>query len=154
MESPVGPLRLVSDGAALTRLAFDDDAVPNTTDEPILVAARSQLDGYFAGRRREFDLPLAPAGTPFQLSVGEKLRCIPFGTTVSYGDIAAWLGMPPGASRAVGLANGANPIAIVVPCHRVIGSAGALVGYGGGLARKQFLLDLEAPTRQGSLFDD
>ena len=157
LASPVGPLRLVGDGTALTAVEFSGGLVTEkatATQDPLLVEARRQLVAYFAGELREFDLPLAPSGTEFQLRVWEQLRRIPFGTTASYGDIAARLGMPPGASRAVGLANGANPLAIIVPCHRVIGSDGTLVGYGGGLLRKRFLLSLEAPTVQDSLFGD
>lgn len=167
VDSPVGPLRLTSNGVALTEVLFVDGSAtagdghtadPDTIDydstEPaLLVEAHRQLSGYFAGDVKEFDLPLSPAGTPFQLRVWEQLRRIPFGTTASYADIATRLRMPAGASRAVGLANGANPIAIIVPCHRVIGSDGALVGYAGGLQRKRFLLGLEAPTVQDALFE-
>lgn len=147
MESPVGVLRLVSDGTAITSVMFDPDEGPvgerNDTHE-VLVAARTQLEAYFAGDLKDFDLPLAAAGTPFQQRVWEALRRIDYGETVTYGEIARRLGLPPGASRAVGLANGRNPIAIVVPCHRVIGSKGKLVGYAGGLDRKQKLLSLES----------
>jgi len=103
-------------------------------------AAAAQLDEYFAGERTEFDLPLAPRGTSFQLAVWEELARIPFGKTVSYGEVAAALGKSPVASRAVGLANGRNPISIIVPCHRVIGADGSLTGYGWGLDRKEWLL--------------
>jgi methylated-DNA-[protein]-cysteine S-methyltransferase len=113
-------------------------------DHPVLVAAVEQLTAYFDGRLRTFDLPLTPSGTVFQLRVWEALRGIPYGETVSYGEIARRLGLLPSASRAVGLANGANPISIIVPCHRVIGADGSLTGYGGGLDRKRFLLDLES----------
>lgn len=113
-------------------------------EHPVLRAAVRQLVEYFERRRREFDLPLAPSGTAFQLRVWEALRGIPYGTTVSYGEIARRLGLLPSASRAVGLANGANPIPVVVPCHRVVGADGSLTGYGGGLDRKRFLLDLES----------
>lgn len=147
MESPVGVLRLVSDGTAITSVMFDPDEGPvgerDDTHE-VLVAARTQLEAYFAGDLKDFDLPLAAAGTPFQQKVWEALRRIDYGETVTYGEIARRLGLPPGASRAVGLANGRNPIAIVVPCHRVIGSKGKLVGYAGGLDRKQKLLSLES----------
>jgi len=147
MESPVGVLRLVSDGTAITSVMFDPDEGPvgerDDTHE-VLVAARTQLEAYFAGDLKDFDLPLAAAGTPFQQRVWEALRRIDYGETVTYGEIARRLGLPPGASRAVGLANGRNPIAIVVPCHRVIGSKGKLVGYAGGLDRKQKLLSLES----------
>ncbi len=155
LPSPVGPLRIVSDGAAITSVGFSEAPVTDVgtaTHDPLLASAHQQLVSYFHGVLKDFDLALAPSGTDFQLRVWEQLRRIPFGTTVSYGDIAARLGMPPGASRAVGLANGANPIAIVVPCHRVIGSDGTLVGYAGGLHRKRYLLELEAPTVQDSLF--
>lgn len=111
---------------------------------PVLVAARDQLAEYFLGQRREFDLPLAPRGTDFQQRVWLRLREIPYGETRTYGHLAAELGMPPGASRAVGLANGANPLSIVVPCHRVVGSDGSLTGFGGGIDRKRYLLDLES----------
>ena len=119
----------------------DDDAPP-------LATTRQQLGEYFAGARTIFDLPLAPQGTGFQLRVWGALTEIGYGQTQSYGSVAKRLGLPAGASRAVGLANGANPISIVVPCHRVIGADGSLTGYGGGLDRKRFLLDLE----RGSLF--
>jgi methylated-DNA-[protein]-cysteine S-methyltransferase len=112
----------------------------------VLRAARDQLAGYFEGTRTEFDLPVEPDGTEFQRRVWQALRTIPYGKTASYGEIAASLGLKPGASRAVGTANGANPIPIVVPCHRVIGADGSLTGYGGGLDRKQMLLQLEAPA--------
>jgi methylated-DNA-[protein]-cysteine S-methyltransferase len=146
MESPVGVLRLVSDGQALTSLLFDppDEPVGERDDaNPVLAEARAQLEAYFAGDRKDFDLPLAATGTPFQQRVWAALREIGYGETATYGEIARRLGLPPGASRAVGTANGRNPIAIVVPCHRVIGSNGKLVGYAGGLERKERLLSLE-----------
>jgi methylated-DNA-[protein]-cysteine S-methyltransferase len=156
LDSPVGELLLTTDGVALTAVFFErhragDDARPATArrprgrddDHPVLAGARRQLQEYFAGERRAFDLPLAPAGTVFQRRVWTALLDIPYGATTSYGEIARRLGLPPGASRAVGLANGANPISIVIPCHRVIGADGSLTGYGGGLDRKRFLLDLE-----------
>jgi len=105
--------------------------------------AAAQLEAYFAGELKEFTVPLAPSGTPFQLAVWTELTKIPYGSTVSYGDIARALGKRPVAARAVGLANGANPISVIVPCHRVIGSYGSLTGYGGGLERKELLLRLE-----------
>jgi len=120
--------------------------VPGDPGEQPFAAAASQLKSYFAGQLTEFDLPLAPAGTEFQRRVWAGLRTIPYGETVSYGELARQLGSP-SASRAVGLANGRNPIAIVVPCHRVIGSDGSLTGYGGGLDRKRFLLALERDMR-------
>lgn len=156
MESAVGLLQLTSDGIALTGVHFLDDEPPTGRTEgkavPVLDETRRQLDRYLAGQLREFRLPLAARGTPFQQRVWAELRGIAYGATASYGDVATRLGMPRGASRAVGLANGANPIAIVVPCHRVIGSSGTLTGYAGGLARKRFLLGLEATSVEGSLF--
>ena len=161
-DSPVGPLLLAATDAAggepggLRAVWFSPhkgvEQAARTADEgwdrddhhPVLVAARDQLAEYFAGGRRGFDLPLAPCGTDFQQRVWLRLREIPYGETRSYGEIAAELGMPPGASRAVGLANGANPLSVVVPCHRVVGSDGSLTGFGGGLERKRFLLDLES----------
>ena len=157
MKSPVGPLRLGSDGEALTEVWFLDE-MPELKDDngesvPVLVEARRQLIDYFAGDRHDFGLPLAADGTDFQRRVWGELAMIPYGETVTYGEIARLLGMPPGGSRAVGLANGANPISIVVPCHRVIGADGKLTGYGGGIERKQFLLGLESSMApQRSLF--
>jgi methylated-DNA-[protein]-cysteine S-methyltransferase len=154
MDSPVGPLELRSDGAALTMLHFHDQTPEQSADngesDPVLVETRRQLEEYFAGDREDFDLPLAGKGTDFQRRVWEQLREIPFGQTASYGEIAGRLGLPPGGSRAVGLANGANPIAIVVPCHRVIGADGSLTGYAGGIDRKRYLLGLE--SAEGTLF--
>lgn len=148
MESPVGRLLLTADERALTGIYFQGgypavgDDWKERSAHPVLRAAKRQLGEYFAGRRRNFDLPLAPKGTPFQLSVWKALLGIPYGKTRSYGDIARKIGKPK-AVRAVGAANGANPIPLVVPCHRVIGSDGSLTGYGGGLPRKQRLLALE-----------
>ncbi len=144
VPSPVGELLLVSDGEALTGLYMTPHPVaPGRRDDAHLRAAREQLRAYFAGGLQDFDLPLAPAGTDFQVRVWEALRAIPFGSTVSYGEVARRLGLP-AASRAVGAANGRNPISVIVPCHRVIGSNGSLTGYGGGLARKRWLLRHEA----------
>src|SRR5690348_11536717 len=148
VDSPIGELTLASDGEGLTGLYMTEQRhrpelpAADGDDDAVLAAAREQLAEYFAGERRNFDLPLKPAGTPFQRSVWEALRAIPYGETAGYGELAQRLGRP-GAARAVGLANGRNPIAIVVPCHRVIGAAGALTGYGGGLERKRYLLALE-----------
>jgi len=157
MESPVGPVRIWSDGQAVVALGFAPfrDPVAGTREDardPVGACARGQLGEYFARERHEFDLPLAPAGTDFRRRVWAALRDIPYGRTTSYGRIAARLGLPPGASRAVGAANGANPIAIVVPCHRVIGADGTLTGYAGGLGRKRTLLDLEAADITPALF--
>lgn len=147
VDSPLGPLLLLSDGAALTGLLMNERIVPalsqENPDATPFPEARRQLAGYFAGALQEFDLPLAAEGTAFQRGVWERLREIPYGATVSYGELARRMGRP-GASRAVGLANGRNPISIVVPCHRVIGSGGKLIGYGGGLANKARLIELES----------
>lgn len=153
VHSPVGDLTLVTDGTALTALYFvEHQHAPGTDrlgpqvdvdDAPdVLQRTVRQLAQYFAGERTDFDLPLAPTGTAFQQQVWAALREIPYAQTRSYGQVAASLGKP-GASRAVGLANGRNPLSIVVPCHRVIGADGSLTGYGGGAERKQTLLDLE-----------
>ncbi len=150
-DSPVGTLRLVEHHGALTHVEFAPhgpatDGRPRGTEDaevPVLVEAAAQLAAYFAGDLKDFDLPLDPGGTPFQQRVWEALRGIGWGETATYGAVAVRLGMTPAASRAVGLANGRNPIPIVVPCHRVIGANGTLTGYAGGLERKQVLLDLE-----------
>jgi methylated-DNA-[protein]-cysteine S-methyltransferase len=144
VDSPVGPLLLTSDGTALTRVLFDAEPDPAWSTEPcdLLDRAAAQLGEYFCGERTDFDLPLEPAGTPFQRTVWEALRDIPYAGTINYGQLASRVGNPR-ASRAVGLANGRNPISIVVPCHGVIGANGSLTGYGGGLDRKRTLLDLE-----------
>lgn len=145
-QSPVGPLTLISDGAGLTDLQFENPRYPYAPapagEDQVLKEARRQLDAYFAGKLRTFELPLAPQGTPFQKSVWAALVKIPYGATMSYGGLAAAIGKPK-AMRAVGLANGRNPISIIVPCHRVIGADGSLTGYGGGMERKRRLLDLE-----------
>jgi methylated-DNA-[protein]-cysteine S-methyltransferase len=147
VPSPIGPLTVVADGRALIHLAMsppdrlDPDVLGERTDEGFADVVR-QLGEYFAGERTAFDLPLQPRGSPFELAVWEQLTRIPYGETRSYGYIAAAVGEPGGA-QAVGAANGRNPLAVVVPCHRVIGADGTLVGFGGGLPRKRFLLDLE-----------
>ena len=149
VSSPIGRLLLTSDGHALTGLWMLDADRHSARDLGLTLSpssfteVASQLEEYFAGDRKEFTVPLAPAGTPFQLAVWMQLTTIPYGSTISYGDIARALGKRLVASRAVGLANGANPISIIVPCHRVIGSDGSLTGYGGGLDRKELLLRLE-----------
>ena len=148
IDSPVGELTLLSDGDAITGVympsqkggpahdpAWRPDAAPFT-------AIVEQLQAYFAGERREFEIPTSVSATPFQTSVWTALRTIPYGRTCSYRDIAEQIGAPK-AVRAVGLANGRNPISIIVPCHRVVGANGSLTGYGGGLRNKQVLLDLE-----------
>jgi len=146
--SPLGDLTLESDGAALVRIRLPREKRPaagtavRRDDAAPFAATVAQLDEYFAGRRRAFDLPLAPAGTAFQKTVWRALLRIPYGRTASYADLARGLGRPT-ACRAVGAANGRNPLPIVVPCHRVIGSDGRLTGYAGGLEAKRRLLELE-----------
>ncbi len=144
--SPIGPLVLFGRGDQLTYLHLPDGKEPPPAGiehaTPILRRTAKQLAEYFAGARTAFDLELAPEGTAFQQLVWIALRAIPYGATVSYGHIAQAIGRP-AASRAVGAANGRNPLAIIVPCHRVIGTSGALTGYGGGLPAKQFLLEHE-----------
>lgn len=153
VESPVGALLLTSDGSGLTGL------YPHTHRSPPIMSAmwrrndafftgvRDQLEAYFDGRLTRFEVSLAPEGTPFQRRVWEALVEIPYGTTVTYGELAARLGKPSG-SRAVGLANGKNPISLIVPCHRVVGANGKLTGYAGGLEMKRWLLDHEAGIAQ------
>jgi methylated-DNA-[protein]-cysteine S-methyltransferase len=142
IDSPVGPLTLVERDGALARLSFGAHGT-SSSPSPLLERAASQLHAYFAGELREFDLPLAPSGTEFQLACWRALAEIPYGETRSYGEQARRIGRPDRA-RAVGAANGANPIAIILPCHRVIGADGSLVGFGGGLDTKRRLLDLES----------
>jgi methylated-DNA-[protein]-cysteine S-methyltransferase len=145
-DSPIGRLLLTTDGTALTGLYMEPSRKAQSTEGWLedrtaapLAQALQQLDEYFAGKRREFDLPLRLNGTAFQQRVWRELTEIPYGETWSYGQLAKRIDKP-SASRAVGLANGRNPISILVPCHRVIGADGSLTGYGGGLARKQWLL--------------
>jgi methylated-DNA-[protein]-cysteine S-methyltransferase len=149
VPSPIGSLLLVGDGDALSGLYMQEGPRPfrprgdwTPASEPF-AAVRAQLDEYFAGARTAFEIVLAPRGTPFQMSVWEQLRAIPYGETISYGELAGRLGEGPAAARAVGLANGCNPISVIVPCHRVIGADGGLTGFGGGIDRKRHLLDLE-----------
>lgn len=170
MDSPVGELRIVAGPRGITAIEFmgpvTDGASKHSSmsraaavssgrpvgerddAHPVLLEAVRQLRAYFDGNLKEFDLPLDPHGSAFQLSVWEQLGRIGYGETASYGEIARRLGMTGAASRAVGLANGRNPIPIVIPCHRVVGADGTLTGYAGGVARKRALLDLE----QGALF--
>lgn len=156
IDSPIDPLLLTSDGEHLTGVHMDADLSLGKLrgewrQDPVpLQAAADQLRAYFAGELETFDLPMKAAGTTFQKTVWRALCDIPFGETVSYKDIAERIGLPK-AVRAVGLANGRNPIAVVVPCHRVIGANGKLTGYGGGLPRKQWLLTHE--NRQGGLLN-
>lgn len=151
MESPIGLLRLESDGECITALAFDAEGSSSEDMPAILHEGQKQLEEYFAGKRRAFDLPLAANGTAFQQRVWEAVRAIPWGSTSSYQRIAEQIGGN-AVARAVGTANGANPIPIIVPCHRVIGADGSLTGYVGGLRRKQWLLRHEGAV-QSDLFD-
>lgn len=148
-DSPVGPLLLIQRRGELAGLYFADEGQPRKPPadaercDADFSEACDQLAAYFAGELREFSLPLAPEGTAFQLRVWLELRAIPFGQTISYGELARRIG-DPNASRAVGAANGKNPISIIVPCHRVIGANGALTGFGGGIETKRSLLELES----------
>ncbi|MGW4655608.1 methylated-DNA--[protein]-cysteine S-methyltransferase [Streptomyces sp. NPDC004279] len=148
IDSPYGPLTLVADDGVLCGLYMDGQRhrPPEETfgerDDTLFGEATAQLRAYFAGESKDFTVDMRLQGTPFQLSVWEQLRKIPYGETRSYGELADALGNP-GASRAVGLANGKNPVSIIVPCHRVVGANGDPTGYGGGLARKRRLLDFE-----------
>jgi methylated-DNA-[protein]-cysteine S-methyltransferase len=154
IASPIGPLRLYGTCDVLTCVWLPEGrgtapAEP-VRETPVLARAAAQLTEYFAGTRTAFDLPLAPDGTEFQQGVWRVLATIPFGATWSYGDVARLIGQPT-ASRAVGAANGKNPIAIIVPCHRVIGASGALTGYGGGMDAKRWLLAHEGQQAQPQL---
>jgi methylated-DNA-[protein]-cysteine S-methyltransferase len=142
IESPIGPLVLSAADGRLSGVAFAASTEARSTD-PLLLEAEAQLGAYFAGELRRFELPLVPRGTAFQRSVWDALLEIPYGSTTTYSELAAAIGRR-GACRAVGAANGRNPLAVIVPCHRVIGATGALTGYGGGLERKRRLLALEA----------
>jgi methylated-DNA-[protein]-cysteine S-methyltransferase len=162
IDSPIGPLTLVAEGGALACLYMVDhrhapgsstygEADPGAGPQAeVLELTKRQLREYFDGERQTFDIPLHSPGTPFQEKVWAALREIPYGETISYGELARRVGQPT-AFRAVGLANGKNPISIIVPCHRVIGASGRLTGYGGGLDRKQLLLELERKIAGGQL---
>ena len=155
LESPIGPLTVAGSEGAVVRIAFpihppDPQALGWRRSPAELAEPLRQLDAYFAGELQRFDLILQPQGTPFQLSVWRALQAIPFGEAVSYAEIAARIGKP-AAVRAVGAANGRNPLPIVVPCHRVIGKDGSLTGFGGGLPAKQWLLAHEG-VRRNDLF--
>ena len=141
IDSPIGTLGLCARDGCLVRIVFGGtDAQPG--DDPVLIEAKNQLEEYFSGTRREFDLPLMPEGTDFQKKVWRALCDIPYGETRSYADIAAAVDSPKGF-RAVGMANHVNPIPVIIPCHRVVGKNGKLTGYAGGLDMKQILLDIE-----------
>lgn len=157
LPTPIGDIVLAADESGnLTHLYMGKGAVglpeklKAVHSSEKLAPWRGQLTEYFAGKRQEFDLPIAPHGTDFQKRVWEALKEIPFGETRSYGQLAAQLGVP-NASRAVGRANGTNPISIIVPCHRVIGSTGALTGYGGGIENKKWLLEFETEAQRKTL---
>jgi methylated-DNA-[protein]-cysteine S-methyltransferase len=145
MDTPIGGLRLHAQSGLLTAIDFDARPRGERVTDDVLDVAEQQLTEYFAGTRTDFDLPLASEGTEFQKKVWAELGRIPYGETATYGDIARRLGYEPVISRAVGVANASNPLPIVVPCHRVIGSDGKLTGYAGGIDRKQALLELEQP---------
>lgn len=157
LPTPIGSLRLVADARGLREVWFEQgrhrrSAQPGWVRSPDALAfARVQFEEYFAGLRQVFELPLHPLGTPFQLAVWAELGRIPYGVTRSYGEVARRIGQPQ-AVRAVGAANGRNPLPIVLPCHRVIGSNGSLTGFGGGLPTKRFLLALEQRVAEGDLF--
>lgn len=148
IESPIGTITLVAADGALTAVRFpnapsvDENEAERADNHPVLLQAAGQLDEYFRGHRTEFDVPLEPLGTTFQLAAWAALRTIPYGETVSYGEQARRLG-DAGKARAVGAANGRNPIPIIVPCHRVVGANGHLTGFGGGIESKAWLLDHE-----------
>ncbi len=147
-DMPIGRVGIAEEDSCLTQVTFRTELPAGAVLEetPLIAQCRQQLDEYFAGGRKDFDLPLCPRGTEFQKKVWSALREIPYGETRAYGEIAAAVGNPK-AARAVGMANNRNPISVIVPCHRVIGSDGKLVGYGGGLDKKKFLLDLEREHR-------
>ena len=155
-DSPIGKLLLAGDSSALSLLGFPGGSMARrheqgwVEDKAQFKKVIKQLDEYFAGKRRVFDLDLAPEGTEFQQSVRQALTEIPYGETWSYGQLAQHIGKPK-ASRAVGAANGINPIPVIIPCHRVIGSNGKLTGFGGGLETKSFLLNLESEVRSPGL---
>lgn len=142
VKTPLGDLTVSEEDGAIIEVKFGNFP-PFSEETPLLCEAKKQFDEYFRGMRRTFDLPLCPKGTSFQQAVWRELRKIPYGKTATYGEIAAKIGNPR-ASRAVGMANNKNPIGIIIPCHRVIGAQGKLVGYAGGLDKKEFLLALES----------
>ncbi len=149
LPSPIGTLRLEADQQGICRLTFCHTAVeyPETSVSPFLIEAKNQLDEYFSGKRKIFSLPLSLQGTNFQIQVWETLQTIPYGETWYYGQLAEAVGNPK-ACRAVGMANHRNPLPILIPCHRVIGKNGSLIGYGGGLDLKEKLLALEQRTQR------
>ena len=152
VQSPLGPIEVNGSDKGITSVSFVESVPENYSNPDLLKDSVSQIDDYFSGRRKEFSIPLAPEGTSFQKQVWQELQTIPFGEKRSYLDIAQKLG-DKNATRAVGAANGKNPIAIIIPCHRVIGEDGKLTGYAGGLWRKEWLLDFESSKEQGELFN-
>ena len=144
IETPLGRMYLASDGENITELRFG--SCETDTPDAVLIKAKAELSEYFAGTRKSFTVPLKPEGTDFQQKVWRALREIPYGETATYGEIARRIGNTK-ACRAVGMANNRNPIAIIVPCHRVIGADGSMTGYAGGISKKEFLLNLEAQRR-------
>lgn len=156
LDSPVGPLTAVCEDGALSGLHLHEQRHRppaerfGTRDDTVLPALREQLDAYWAGTLTDFDVPLATTGTPFQTAVWAALRDVPYAATCTYAQLAAAIGRPT-AVRAVGAANGRNPVCLVVPCHRVVGAGGALTGYAGGLERKRFLLQHETTHAPGSM---
>jgi methylated-DNA-[protein]-cysteine S-methyltransferase len=149
--SPLGPIEIIASGDGITSLHFCEEIPQNHSIPSTLLFTVTELSEYFSGSRKDFSFPLAPQGTEFQKQVWKELQNIPFGEKRSYLDIALKLG-DKNLTRAVGAANGKNPIAIIVPCHRVIGENGSLTGYTGGLWRKEWLLDFETSKAQGNLF--
>lgn len=144
-KSPVGDIKIIEENDCIIEVLLvknEEEKIKNTTDTPLLLTAKQQLNEYFSGTRKYFDLPLCPKGTKFQKKTWKALLTIPYGTTISYKDLAKVIGNEK-ASRAVGGANNKNPIMIMIPCHRVIGSTGKLVGYAGGIKMKEYLLNLE-----------
>ncbi len=152
--SPLGEVLVEARDGVVVKVLFSPFEVPAhapTPDDPLLQQTVRELDEYFAGQRRDFEVPVGPPGTPFQQAVWAELRRVPYGETATYGELAQRLGSP-GAVRAVGSANGRNPVAVIVPCHRVIGSDGNLRGYAGGVERKTALLAIERDKGEGTLF--
>ena len=150
-QSPLGAIEITATNDGIASILFVENIPENHFSPDSFKDYISQLDEYFSGKRKEFSLPLAPEGTPFQKQVWQELKTIPFGEKKSYLDIALKLG-DKNLTRAVGAANGKNPIAIIIPCHRVIGEDGKLTGYAGGVWRKEWLLDFESPKKQQELF--
>lgn len=152
LHTPIGYLHVASNGQAITRVSFEDQPIGQPQRDSLVDSLLLKLTAYFAGQPIHFDIPLSPAGSAFQQQVWQQLQQIPYGKTISYKELALAFGGPT-FTRAVASANGANPLALVIPCHRVIGSHGELTGYAGGLWRKKWLLEHESPATQISLFE-